>query len=448
MTPNRPLAPEAARPPSHRPSIVRLAALAASAALCIAALAHVQASPAASAGTMSAHELVRFVVNESQWVYSADSRVRIEEIALDGTGRRQIAARPGTALWASTSCASTLVIQVFDAEPAQRTRMIVVDRGTGDWWEHLPPDPGSSLANEPALHPTGNKMWFWWGSVVAQPAFATGIWQASLVDAAMSLIVPQSVGDSLNRPAWSPRGDAVVITKSDRNFFGPSDLVLYDAQGREIEQLTHFRDAKEGSLSPGSTHVVFSRNQFDQVLSRHSSAIWMLERSTGRAWPLIDDGHFNHHPVWSNDGSTIVYVQGGSWYDLGLQAFKPPAHIMTIPARGGTPTLLVEGDDGLAMWPATCVSPEWDDSVARPEPPAELDLPDCMCPHARRRLPATVLASAMANPSSVYGWNLPLDPNKPISPANPRRRCLSLLNAGEAFHYLDNPPTWRAGCSN
>jgi hypothetical protein len=57
-----------------------------------------------------------------------------------------------------------------------------------------------------------------------------------------------------------------------------------------------------------------------------------------------------------------------------------------------------------------------------------------------------VIHDALANPERYYGWQMPLDPGKPVSPANPRRECLSLTNVAMPYHPLWNPPIWRAGC--
>lgn len=450
MTPHRLPGAPAWRHAVRRPHSTRIAvALACALAIapCTAALWHVAASAASGAGAAGAQELVRFVVNGSARVGDPDARAWVKEIALDGSGRRLITLLPGTAVWASTSCSDALVIETRDASANPRSRLIIVDPTTGDWREHVAPEPGRTIVHTPAVDPSGAMMWFSL-SVLHGTGLPSGIWQASLVDPPTSVVVTRPAGLVLSFPAWSPRGDAVVLSEFEGNFLGPSDLVLYNAQGRRLEQLTHLRDAKEGSLSPGTTHLVFSRNGYDPAKLPQTSAIWLMERATGLSWPLVDEGQFDHHPVWSHDGSMIVFVRGGSWLNPAAGGFEGTTTLMTIPARGGSPKPLGSLDYDLAMWPATCVAPEWDPAVLRPEPPPEFDLPDCLCTVARRRLPAAVLAAAVSNPDSVYGWNLPLDPNKPVSPINPRRRCLALLDEGEPYHYLGNPPTWKAGCRN
>jgi Tol biopolymer transport system component len=68
-----------------------------------------------------------------------------------------------------------------------------------------------------------------------------------------------------------------------------------------------------------------------------------------------------------------------------------------------------------------------------------------VCPRMARVIPATVQASALADPGSVYGWGLPLNPSLPVSVANPLRSWLSLLDHGKP-HSPANVVVWKAGC--
>lgn len=71
---------------------------------------------------------------------------------------------------------------------------------------------------------------------------------------------------------------------------------------------------------------------------------------------------------------------------------------------------------------------------------------DCVCKRVYERVPMQVIQDALANPQNYRGWDQLLDPGKPESPANPRRRCLSLLNLNIEYHVLWNEPVWRVGC--
>ena len=61
-------------------------------------------------------------------------------------------------------------------------------------------------------------------------------------------------------------------------------------------------------------------------------------------------------------------------------------------------------------------------------------------------VPPAVIADAVANPSRYYGWQLPLNPNTPVGPNNPRRTCLSLRSMSSRDHPLFNAVEWHVGC--
>ncbi len=83
--------------------------------------------------------------------------------------------------------------------------------------------------------------------------------------------------------------------------------------------------------------------------------------------------------------------------------------------------------------------------------------PQCVCRVTERKVPGPVIAAALADPQSVYGWNLLVDEGKPGAPPypmpahddppNPRRTCLDVVNRGVPWHPLFNSTIWRAGCS-
>jgi hypothetical protein len=62
-----------------------------------------------------------------------------------------------------------------------------------------------------------------------------------------------------------------------------------------------------------------------------------------------------------------------------------------------------------------------------------------------QRVPPAVLAAALANPSSVAGWNQLCNPNVPEGPFNGRRRSLQLQNPNAPYHPLFNRLIYRCG---
>jgi hypothetical protein len=85
-----------------------------------------------------------------------------------------------------------------------------------------------------------------------------------------------------------------------------------------------------------------------------------------------------------------------------------------------------------------------------PLPPATATPPPdsagCVCRIVRERVPAAIIADALAHPETYYGWEYELDKGKPPSPANPPRLCLTLWNVNIDYHPLFNGPRWRVGC--
>jgi hypothetical protein len=69
-----------------------------------------------------------------------------------------------------------------------------------------------------------------------------------------------------------------------------------------------------------------------------------------------------------------------------------------------------------------------------------------VCDFILSRVPAAVIDAAIANPTSVAGWNQLANPSAPPSPFNQPRRMLSLSNVGVPYHPIFNPVIYKAGC--
>jgi len=92
--------------------------------------------------------------------------------------------------------------------------------------------------------------------------------------------------------------------------------------------------------------------------------------------------------------------------------------------------------------PPTAPAPE---PTASPTPDAPPIDPSGVCPQAVARIPAAVIADALANPERFDGWRRPRHPGLPPGPTNPLRTWLSLRDLGKPFGPF-NGPVWRAGC--
>ncbi|MEO8083955.1 MAG: serine hydrolase [Ardenticatenales bacterium] len=69
-----------------------------------------------------------------------------------------------------------------------------------------------------------------------------------------------------------------------------------------------------------------------------------------------------------------------------------------------------------------------------------------LCPQVEARVPAAILAAAIANPQSVGGYDQLCRRNLPAGPYNGKRRALTLLNNAMPYHPLYNPLTFQCGC--
>lgn len=91
----------------------------------------------------------------------------------------------------------------------------------------------------------------------------------------------------------------------------------------------------------------------------------------------------------------------------------------------------------------------------QPEPPTPAPKPTqdpsqpppaVECRHIQGKVPPAVISAAMANPNTVAGWLLPVNPNMPAGPGNPLRHSLTLTDVGKPFHPLYNDLVWKVGC--
>jgi len=68
------------------------------------------------------------------------------------------------------------------------------------------------------------------------------------------------------------------------------------------------------------------------------------------------------------------------------------------------------------------------------------------CPFITNKVPPTVITAALANPTSVEGYDQLVRPGVPESPFNPRRVWLSVRNPSVPWHPLFNALSYKAGC--
>ncbi len=87
-----------------------------------------------------------------------------------------------------------------------------------------------------------------------------------------------------------------------------------------------------------------------------------------------------------------------------------------------------------------------------PEPPTATPVPPgpgtdpIACPFVTNRVPAVVIAAALASPDDVQGYLELQNPSIPESPWNIRKRYLSIRNPGVPWNQLFNGLVFKAGC--
>jgi fibro-slime domain-containing protein len=165
-------------------------------------------------------------------------------------------------------------------------------------------------------------------------------------------------------------------------------------------------------------------------------------------WLVIDLGGVHSGLTGSVDLDTLGLTVGRT-YDLDIfyaerhtseADFRIDTSIVLVPAATPTPTASASPTATRTATPTATAR-----ATATPTP-APTSLASCVCPIVYKRVPAVVIADAVANPQRYYGWRYPLDLGKPPSPANPPRECLTLLNVNIDYHPVWNKPVWRVGC--
>jgi hypothetical protein len=173
---------------------------------------------------------------------------------------------------------------------------------------------------------------------------------------------------------------------------------------------------------------------------------------------IVDEVPSNMRYVTSSASPPAYYDAGRrtlEWtlYDIAspgvvAQYLLQPQEIGTHPTNVKAEGSYVDGlgSSGRLTFPVPMVT------VTAPSQSAQ-----CVCRITERKVPLAAISAALADPGSVYGWNLLADEGKPGSPPyptpgydrppNPRRTCLDIVNRGVPWHPLFNSTIWRAGCS-
>lgn len=233
-------------------------------------------------------------------------------------------------------------------------------------------------------------------------------------------------------------------------------IYLADFTSPRITVVDGARDAVEAEITLEHTPLLLALNPDTQCLYATHPAegkvtvVDMQSRTVrgtvavGRTPSGIAVSRSTNLVYVANSGSGTVSIIEGT-----VCGVEPtPTTYAPSPTRTVTPTATSPPPTATPTGTATVtsVSPTARHETPNPSVSATPPLPRCVCAEVVGRVPSVVVQDAMANPQRFYGWGLPLDLGKPISPANPMRQCLSLPYPTLGYHPVWNRPQWRVGC--
>ena len=131
---------------------------------------------------------------------------------------------------------------------------------------------------------------------------------------------------------WSPDGSRFGFVGAIGNGDDVSDEGLYvvEADGSGLRLLVPIPDVADGtewSWAPDGSAIAFVRLD----LAEADSEMFVVNVETGTIRRLTDNNRINSSPVWSNDGSQIVYLSSSSDWDS-----FPPANEIYVTDSDGT----------------------------------------------------------------------------------------------------------------
>ena len=131
-------------------------------------------------------------------------------------------------------------------------------------------------------------------------------------------------------PAWSPDGKRIAIAC---RWDAGNAIFLLDAAGGEATKVYDKQGACEPHWSPDGTRIVYETETHIATIAPDGT----------KNRPVTYFGGVQRYGRFSPDGKSIVYCQGASE--------RGPWELYTIPAQGGTPVRLTEGNSDM--------NPDW-----------------------------------------------------------------------------------------
>ena len=113
----------------------------------------------------------------------------------------------------------------------------------------------------------------------------------------------------------------------------------------KVEDLRKVKFVSDPQISPDGSHVAFVLSTIDHEEDGYDRHIWMAETDTGALYQFTYGQGADTNPVWSPDGSKLLFLSRGREPDKKTQLY-------TIPLTGGEAALVAETEEGVS-------SPGW-----------------------------------------------------------------------------------------
>jgi hypothetical protein len=278
---------------------------------------------------------------------------------------------------------------------------------------------------------------------------------------------------------------------------GPNQVyghtMVYDPSGKRMIVVGGSRDGRQGSnnvwvldlsdadVAKASWSSVTAGGATLPRIALHGAAY-----DAARDWVVVYGGVTSNFNVPSENTNTAAYALDMTqsppvWVNLGasLQARVGPAmayaplHQSVVltggrrQAQASPPQDVLRSSHALSCADQPTPQPTpTQPATAIPSPPTALPSPVTPMPSATPptqptpggevqvcsfitrfgRVPPAVIAAALANPNSVYGYNLGCNPNTPPNLLNRPRRYLSIHDTARPWHPLYNSLEMKCGC--
>ena len=300
--------------------------LAAAASLQIALLADRQGKPQAAALFAA---IVRDYPDQQQVIATATARLAATRA---GHGGRSdlVPRRVLDGGWASiVDIGANGRVAVGWQRAGYSARNIVVrDMETGKETVLITGGPTGS-AGQARISPDGRRVAFNWQDVdEASKVTATSVRVASVDGGAPQEVLQLAPGTSMRPSGWSPDGKRLLVNirHFERDFEGPVSstevawLTLADKSVQVLKTFEDWRDHFPEQLSPDGRYIAYSATA---ARGSRDYYLYVLDAQTQRETPVVTSAGQPGAPVWSADGSHLLYVDASVLKSIELVNGQP-----------------------------------------------------------------------------------------------------------------------------